>query len=359
MKMLLVEPKIHSPFPPYGLLKIATHLRNEGHEVELIRQGYKHPGYTPDKIYMTSLFTYSWKPVWEAVKFYKGAFPNTPIELGGIYASLMPEHARKSGVDKVFSGLWDEVDNLVPAYDLVPEWDGSIIFTQRGCINRCGFCAVHRIEGQMRSTGPSIKPYIYPGHTKIYPYDNNITNGPEWDRVWQELKDSKLKIDIRNGIDSRTVDDKIAGQMNDLRLLRLQTSFDSIKDWDKVENGISLLKKHMTKKYNIVVLILYNFNDTPDEYFERMKVVLDWGCLCYPMRYQPLDTLKKNSYLSSKWTEKELLAARAFVTNHGIMSFTYKCKRLPETFFEAKDFNEGVMQYYNKKDQTELTVWCG
>ena len=48
------------------------------------------PEKEPNVVYITSLFTYAWKPVHRAVKYYKRKFPKAKIVLGGIYASLMP-----------------------------------------------------------------------------------------------------------------------------------------------------------------------------------------------------------------------------------------------------------------------------
>src|SRR2546427_8276708 len=98
MHVLLVEPDFYSRYPPLGLLKIAAMHRYRGDSVELVR-GETRPIRTPEKIYVTSLFTYAWKSVHRAVRFYKGLFPKVTLSLGGIYASLLPDHAAMSGAD--------------------------------------------------------------------------------------------------------------------------------------------------------------------------------------------------------------------------------------------------------------------
>ena len=56
----------------------------------------------PDGILVTSLMTYWYRGVFEAIEQAKRAFPGVPVILGGIYASLCPEHAgRFSGADYV------------------------------------------------------------------------------------------------------------------------------------------------------------------------------------------------------------------------------------------------------------------
>lgn len=87
---------------------------------------------------------------------------------------MLPDHAALSGADVIYQGIFEGADTCIPAWDLVPEWDGSIIFTSRGCIRNCSFCAVPKIEGKLREIIPNIKPYVYPEHTKIIFWDNNI-----------------------------------------------------------------------------------------------------------------------------------------------------------------------------------------
>ena len=98
-KILLVEPnfpippksKNHRDFLPIGLLKIGSYHRLKGDKVKLVR-GLKRCGFTPDRVLITSLFTYWSIYVHKAAKFYHEAYPTAKIEIGGIYASLMPEH---------------------------------------------------------------------------------------------------------------------------------------------------------------------------------------------------------------------------------------------------------------------------
>src|SRR6266404_8375573 len=112
MKILLVEPAYYSQYPPLGLLKLSTLYKQQGHEVRFQRGLTLVTRFVPDEIKVTSLFTWSWRPVWEAVAFYRALFPKAKISLGGVYASLTPDHARQSGADEVFTGLLSEAEDL-------------------------------------------------------------------------------------------------------------------------------------------------------------------------------------------------------------------------------------------------------
>ena len=65
---------------------------------------------TPAAILVTSLMTY-WHPgVAAAIGLARERFPEAPVILGGIYATLCPEHARKySGADRVVAGPGEAV----------------------------------------------------------------------------------------------------------------------------------------------------------------------------------------------------------------------------------------------------------
>ena len=49
MHFLLVQPKYYSRYPPLGLLKISTYLKNKGNSVEYIK-GMEKPKNNPDRV---------------------------------------------------------------------------------------------------------------------------------------------------------------------------------------------------------------------------------------------------------------------------------------------------------------------
>ena len=124
-RILLVEPDFpippksrnHRNFLPIGLLKIATHLRDHGHQVRLIRGIPKDlteltERFDPEEVWVTSLFTYWARYVREAVQHYREMFPNVQIKVGGVYASLLPPEEVKeyTGCDEVHQGVIPEVE---------------------------------------------------------------------------------------------------------------------------------------------------------------------------------------------------------------------------------------------------------
>jgi len=192
---------------PLGLLYIASHLRGNGYRVTLIdcldlqiktrRYGdgkffkkeigkplpvksiprkYSQYGIPeeillkrfsileePDLICVTSGMTYWYPGVFKIIEIAKKLFRGVPIILGGIYATLCYEHAKRfSGADIVFQGGREsdvlkliseqtqfrnpqsaiQIDSLpYPAFDLYPRLNYVCLATSRGCPFQCTYCA--------------------------------------------------------------------------------------------------------------------------------------------------------------------------------------------------------------------------
>jgi hypothetical protein len=119
----------------------------------------------PDLVMVTSLMTYWYPGVIETVRAIKTAMPRVPVILGGVYATLMPDHARsRCGADRVVTGMAeDRILDLVaeftgyraaprcdpsdmnswpyPALDLQHRMTYLPIQTGRGCPFSCHYCA--------------------------------------------------------------------------------------------------------------------------------------------------------------------------------------------------------------------------
>ncbi|RLI32263.1 hypothetical protein DRO56_03835 [Candidatus Bathyarchaeota archaeon] len=343
VNILLVEPDYYTRYPPLGLLKIAAYHRIQGDRVRLVRGCVKvRP--KPDRVYVTSLFTWAWRPVWKAVRYYKGIFPEVEVWLGGLYATLMPDHARKSGADVVYEGLFKEAEDLMPAYDLVPEWDGSIVFASRGCNRRCPYCAVWRIEGSINSCKRSIKHLVWPRHTRIILWDNNILQSPYWREIFEELiwfsTVKGMKIDFNQGLDARLITEEVAELLSKMKLLCVRISYDHLSMRRYVKRAIELLASHGIRRRSILVYMLYNFQDTPDNLFERMRDILHWGAVAYPMRYEPLNALERWKHVAPGWDAERLERVEDFRRVYGYGGTFPPYRWLVKRFEKAKCFDE-------------------
>jgi hypothetical protein len=304
---LLVQPGYYTRFPPLGLLKLASWHRNQGDEVVFHRGLQPKVGPAPKLILITSLFTYSWSAVHDAVEHYRRLYPRAEIQLGGIYATLMPEHAKVSGADTVQEGLVMKVERHLPDYSLLDEpWDSSIMFGTRGCIRKCAFCAVPRLEGKTWGPAEGIRDLVYPGHKKVVLWDNNILGVPNWRDIVEELQALDLEVDFNQGLDARLITDEVAKELAKVRIRPIRMAYDIPNEKKALERAIPALEAAGFNRRRMVVYTLYNFTDSPDDFLQRVIDLLSWGVVCYPMRYEPLSSLVKNRYVSPHWTAHQV-----------------------------------------------------
>ncbi|MEA3079662.1 MAG: hypothetical protein QOF05_1070 [Sphingomonadales bacterium] len=352
MKILLVEPAYYTQYPPLGLLKLSTLYKAEGHEVRFVRGLQLVTRFVPDEIQVTSLFTWAWRPVWEAVAFYKALFPRAKVTLGGIYATLMPDHARESGAHEVVTGLNKAAEDLMPDYELVPDWHrdraASIVFTTRGCIRKCDFCAVPRLEGkpfQIRNTG-RIGHLVHPDHKRVIFWDNNILGEKHWPEVFAELRELDLEADFNQGLDARLITEEIALELKNLRVPTIRLAYDFVQMRNSMDRAIRNLRRAGLNGHrlgHVNCYVLFNHRDTPDDLFTRVRDLLAWGVAAYPMRYQPLNgdyALNKDSWVGENWTveELEMVAAARRVIGFGGAFPPYE--GLVKKFANARNFEE-------------------
>jgi radical SAM superfamily enzyme YgiQ (UPF0313 family) len=133
----------------------------------------------PDLILVTSAMTYWYTGVQEAVAAVRSRFPDAPLVLGGTYASLYPDHARRtSGADAVLTGpaeaaILDVVGSRTgysarcrfdpqdldaypyPAFDLQTRIAYVPILTTRGCPFACAYCASPLLEPRRLRRSPA------------------------------------------------------------------------------------------------------------------------------------------------------------------------------------------------------------
>ena len=347
MKILLVEPqkskKYHTQYPPLGLLKLAAYHKKNKDEVKFVR-GFVNDGFDPDKIYITSLFTYAWEPVHEVIKYYSTEYRKAEITVGGIYATLCEDHLRETFKNriKVYKGLCEEAEDVLPDYSLIPKWNTSIVFSSRGCIRNCPFCSVKVLEPEFRAKN-SIKHLIYPGHKKVILWDNNILASPSWENVFQELEELKLEVDFNQGIDARLVNTKVVSSLKRLKIPLVRLAYDTQEIQKHLRTAITLLKEAGFKGRKILVYCLYNNpfeKDTPETFLARLQDLIDWGVVSYPMRYEPLEPREKNTYISPYWTAEqlEMVAKARRVLGYGGAFPPYE--GLKKKFLNAKSFEE-------------------
>jgi radical SAM superfamily enzyme YgiQ (UPF0313 family) len=179
------RPDGRGPFPKERIAKPAVlgpvprRFSRYGLPVALVRDALRQVP-RPDAVLITCTMTYWYPGVQTAVALVRETFGAVPVILGGVYATLCPEHARaESGADIVVSGpgertLPDVLRDILgdgavdasrapddeplpaPAFDLLRDKRWLPLLTSRGCPDRCTFCASHLLYPGFRKRSLAV-----------------------------------------------------------------------------------------------------------------------------------------------------------------------------------------------------------
>ncbi len=290
MDVLLVEPSYSNKYPPMGLMKISRYHKERGDYVYFYKGKY-HVSNIWDRIYITTLFTFDYDLVIETIKFYYDKVKSLDdIYVGGIAASILTDKFKMDlGLKNIMSGTltnssilgFDDgvnIDELPLDYDILDDTiykykagDNFYGYTTRGCINKCKFCAVPKIEGSLDYSN-NIKTQVQAIREKfgdkrnILLLDNNILG----------LKYSDLRKVIYDLVDLGFVRDKTYVKENPF--VKLIREYERKADnQSKLSNTVSKLKEYLEKlvdkrisKRNRekLVVILRNINEKNSSFIE-------------------------------------------------------------------------------------------
>jgi len=185
------------------------------------------------------------------------------------------------------------------AVNALPHHNPNATFTSRGCIRRCPFCAVPRLEGDLvELTDWEPKPVVC---------DNNLLacSRTHFDRVIDRLKPIP-DVDFNQGLDARLFTDHHANRLAELDLRVVRLAWDATRDERYFLTAFHRLRKAGFCANVIRVYVLIGFDDVPIDALYRLETVRNLGAWPNPMRYQPLDAKMRNEYVAPGWTEREL-----------------------------------------------------
>ena len=383
--ILLLEPGYRNKYPPLGLMKLAQYHREQsnGRDNVVFAKGEDDPklhDFQWDRIYITTLFSFEWRKtercIDKAVELVWGQ--TNRIFVGGIAASLMTDQFRsvnRWGGIRFIEGLLNaapakslrlksnefggkdltsvSIEDRLPDYSILkqieyayPVHDAYFGYASRGCIRKCAFCGVPKLEGDQKIM-PPISQFVngiidrYGEKKDLILMDNNVTAAPNFNDIMAEIRDlgfipnAKLKrnerylkrrVDFNQGVDSRLLSKNPAllREMATICIDPLRIAFDHLgvkKPYERsirgaAEHGITSLSNYM----------LYNFYDTPEDLYRRLELNISlnselgiriWS---FPMRYQPVD-LKDRSFVGKNWNRYFLRSFQVMLqATHGVVT---------------------------------------
>jgi len=382
-KYLLVEPAIHSRAYNIALMKYARFCEKYDIEYQYVRGKVK-PTIVPDKILMSCVFTYYSNKVRNTIEYYLKMFPKATMLIGGVFPTLCPDWFIKNNKDRwngrvsIKIGMDKTIENEIPKWNVIVDdedlyktdnlrekakskYNSIVMYSSRGCVNHCGYCAVPRLEGNMNSF-KTIKPYLdtskkeLPNAKSVVLYDNNFTEHKYFDNIIDELKSNGLPVDIHGlHVDSFTqekaykmaeLDYGSQGKKGSTAYLRF--SFDKLKYRDNIRRALGYVK-NADIKASFFCYVLYNFTDKPQDFWKRVvytQEIVDevgLGIWLFPQRYEPFAALKKNQYLGKYWTKEQVDGLKRMVTFiHGFMAVNKTHNLFNWIGYDYEDFNSRI-----------------
>jgi hypothetical protein len=100
--------------------------------------------------------------------------------------------------------------------------------------------------------------------------------------------------------------EEVAIRLKRLKMPIARLAYDTKGIREPLRKAIKMLKEVGFRGRSIVVYCLHNFSDTPEDFLDRIKDLLEWGVVAYPMRYEPLEPGSKNTSISPNWTVEQL-----------------------------------------------------
>lgn len=164
-----------------------------------------------DRVGVTTLFTFYWDITIETINFVKQLCKKPEdIMVGGVMASILPDEVEEATGIRPFVGTLSEpgilddndmvIDTLPLDYSILeeidyeyPANDGYLAYMTRGCVNKCPFCAVPKLEPEYKSYIPiteqiRITDKRFGGKKDLLLLDNNVLASCQFDQIIDEIR---------------------------------------------------------------------------------------------------------------------------------------------------------------------------
>lgn len=220
--------------------------------------------------------------------------------------------------------------------------------------------------------------------------------------AYEELKDSynahfkpgngaRRFVDFNQGVDARLFTPEKAKLLSSIAIHPLRIAFDDLKTKDIYEKAVRMSVDAGIRDFSNY--LLYNFNDYPDDLYERLKInvqlsdELDVSIYSFPMKFHPIrktddmdqDYSHNRDYIGKYWNRKYIRAIQSILNStkgkigrgrsyfnkafgNSVSEF-HKILDMPETmiiyrfFFDWLGQKEGRIAAKNILGSTDICAW--
>lgn len=333
--ILLVQPdwpkpaKIKDPqkYFPYPLLKLASLERLRGNNVALVigNQNNVIP-FTPDEIFITTVFSWWFPYVQACVDSYHFLYPNATIHIGGVHATLTPGlYRERFPFADVHVGKVYEAEELEPAWDLLPGTHKTqIIRFSQGCIRHCSFCYCHYEPYQAFDFEEVAQRIRY---NRLILDDHNFLAHPQAREILQRLSVFEVNgkpissIEVQGGYDirllSRSLD--IVPLLKKARVRNVRLAWDGgLEHLPMLETCLKALQKEGFRLRDLRCYMLYNHNVPFDDIVEKLRHFERFRIGPIHSRFRPVELLRdgyvpqkkqqtgEDYYIHQGWSDRQV-----------------------------------------------------
>ena len=201
---------------------------------------------------------------------------------------------------------------------------------------------------------------------------------PYFEKKYAKQKGRLRYIDFNQGVDARLFNDERVSLLSRIPVRPLRIAFDDIKTEKAYTKALSMSVNAGMKDFSNY--LLYNFKDTPQDLYHRLRVnvdlceTLDVSIYSFPMKYHPIrdEHSHDRDYIGEHWNRKYIRAIQAILNatkgkiGRGVSFFEKAFGRneeeymelliMPETFLLFRFFFEhlGYTQQW-REAMSELT----
>lgn len=177
-------------------------------------------------------------------------------------------------------------------------------------------------------------------------------------------------VDFNQGLDARLFTEKLAKKIAEINIRPLRIAFDHYEQRHIYEKAVRMAAKYGIRDMSNYVL--YNFRDTPDDLYHRLKLnidlceELDISIYSFPMKYHPIrdpEYFRNRDYLGKHWNKKFVRAIQAIINStkgkigRGREFFEEAFGKNLEEFHDLLWMPEAMIIYRMKYKYTIVPEW--